>query len=166
MVRTGGPDSERCHFSLFLSRTAIIQRIYIRKWCHHPFPNDLAPLKPKKSFFVFLAQLGPLVRTSPDHYFRLWTNTSILVSFDRFFWVDKKVLLDRGCNSCSFWAMDRSITINKQRNRLVRPSGPSGVKNLKKKRFIWLGRTKIVGKRVLATFSDVKTLNKSNSPTK
>ena len=50
-----------------------------------PFPNCIGPLKSEKSFWGFSTPFGPLGRTSPDHYFWLWTIVSISESFDRFF---------------------------------------------------------------------------------
>ena len=116
MVRTGGPDSKRCHFSLLLRRIRFIQCIHIRKCRQYPFPNYLGSLKSEKSFMGFLTQLGPLGQTSPDHYFWLWTNVLILVSFNRFFRVHKQVLLDQSRKFYSFRAIGYSIIINKQRN--------------------------------------------------
>ena len=46
VARPGGPDSKRYHFSLFLSKSEIIQRVDIKQCYQYPFPIYLSPVKP------------------------------------------------------------------------------------------------------------------------
>ena len=106
---------------MFLSRTAIVWHINVRKYGPPLLSQVYVSIFANGISFLTFMQFGPLDRTNLNLCFRPLTCISILVSLDKFFTVEIKVLLSGSRISSTFLDTEKLITINKQRKRHIEP---------------------------------------------